>query len=202
MDTLGFAYHSITPPQLSRLILGSSRLRLVALQAGFTSDIFREFTAEITTYMFPRPPQHIRETETFVTNALTGMRGGWEVVQAITAATTGEFLGCVGLHGHNKGRRPELGIWLKKAAHGQRYGQEAIHTLAAWAVDTIKLDYFVYPVDRANVPSRKIPESLGGTVEATETVTGLGGNVLDLVVYHIQPAAVRAAGIAYEVEAG
>ena len=58
----------------------------------------------------------------------------------------------------------EPGIWLKKDAHGKRYGREAIRIVSNRAVDNLDFDYLVYPVDRDNIPSRKIPESMGGLV--------------------------------------
>jgi len=38
---------------------------------------------------------------------------------------------------------------------------EAIQTLISWAAEHIDFDYAIYPVDKANAPSRKIAESLG-----------------------------------------
>lgn len=34
-----------------------------------------------------------------------------------------------------------------------------------WAQDNILFDYLLYPVNKDNIPSRKITESLGGVVE-------------------------------------
>ncbi len=36
---------------------------------------------------------------------------------------TGRFLGCAGLH-ELEAARPELGVWLKKSAHGNGFGRE------------------------------------------------------------------------------
>ena len=98
---------------------------------------------------------------------------------------TSEFLGCVGLHGEKNVRTPELGIWLKQAAHGSGYGREAVHLLVNWAIANIDFDYFLYPVDRRNIPSRKIPESLGGKVVKEFENTTPTGKFLDMLVYRI-----------------
>ena len=68
------------------------------------------------------------------------------------------------MHGKSSVITPEFGIWLKIGAHGKKLGREAIETLALWAVDNIDFEYAIYPVDRANVSSCKIPEYLGGTI--------------------------------------
>ena len=48
-----------------------------------------------------------------------------------------------------------------------------------------QFDYLIYPVDRANIPSRKIPESLGGIIFEEKKTKTMSGGVLDEVVYKI-----------------
>ena len=62
---------------------------------------------------------------------------------AITKKENGEFLGCCGFHGKGNPRTPELGIWIKKDAHGKKYGREAIKTLTSWVVENIDFDFIV-----------------------------------------------------------
>jgi RNA binding exosome subunit len=50
---------------------------------------------------------------------------------------------------------------------------------------------FVYPVDRRNAASRKIPEALGGEVVSTTMTTGQAGNPLELVTYRIDASTAR-----------
>jgi RimJ/RimL family protein N-acetyltransferase len=101
----------------------------------------------------------------------------------------GEFLGCCGLLPKETPRTPEVGIWIKKGAQGRKYGREAVETLAAWAKASLDLEYLVYPVDKANAPSRKIPEALGGVLLHEMQVCKPNGETLDLVVYKIHPSA-------------
>ena len=63
--------------------------------------------------------------------------------------------------------------------------QRAIHALYGWAVEHLDLRAFVYPVAKANTPSRRIPESLGGLVVAEREAPAAGGRILDEVVYRI-----------------
>ena len=180
-----FSFSGPNPIDLTSLRIEGERIILRSIQESDSAEIFKEFTAEITRYMFPKPPKKIEETLSFISESRKGMRGGWDLVLVITKKEDGEFLGCCGFHGRGKVRTPELGIWLKKAAHGRRYGREAIQTLTAWAVKNIDFDYLIYPVDRANIASRKIPESLGGVIFEEKQVQAMSGHYLDEVVYKI-----------------
>lgn len=170
-------------PDLTALRLEGDRVMLRSLQEGDAADIFVEFTAEITRYMYPKPAATIDDTLAFIADSQAGMRAQTDIVLAITRDR--EFLGCCGVHLTQGPRTPELGVWLKQAAQGHGYGREAIAVLAAWAVANLDFDYAIYPVDRANLPSRKIAESLGGSVFEEKKVPALTGNILDSVVYQI-----------------
>ena len=170
---------------LTALSIVSKRLNLISISDKYSADIFREFNDGIIRYMLPRPANHIDETLAFINDSLRGMRGGWNLVLAITEKDSGAFLGCCGLHGKGQYRTPELGIWIKKSAHGHKYGQEAIQSLVDWTFKHLEVDYLIYPVDRANTPSRKIPESLGGFIFEEKQVQTARGGVLDEVCYKL-----------------
>jgi [ribosomal protein S5]-alanine N-acetyltransferase len=180
-----FSYLTSVTIDLLSLTIEGDRLRLVTISDEFEQDIFQEFTDEITIYMLPSPAKDIEETRSFIAKSRDAIAAGNNLQFAILSKTTEEFLGCCGLHGEEKIRTPELGIWLKKNAHGSGYGREAIHTLVNWSRKNIDLDYFIYPVDRRNITSRKIPESLGGKIIEEFTVETLTGKFLDEVVYKI-----------------
>ena len=135
----------------------------------------------------PEPPHKIEETQAFITESLTGMALGYDLVMVILHKESRAFLGCCGFHGRGKPRTPEFGIWLKQSAHGQHYGREAIRTLGFWVVKNIEFDFAIYPVDRANVPSRKIPESMGGKIINEKQVKTMRSDTLDELVYKISP---------------
>lgn len=60
-----------------------------------------------------------------------------------------------------------------------------MHLLVKWTRENIDLDYFIYPVDRRNISSRKIPESLGGKVIEEFENTTPTDKFLDMLVYRI-----------------
>lgn len=167
------------------------RIKLLSINPAYAEEIFKEFTADIIRYMLPKAPEHISETEAFISASQKGMREAYEVVTIIVDKASGEFLGCCGLHGKGRLRTPEFGIWLKRSAHGNHYGGEALRTLGSWAMKNIDLDYVVYPVDRMNVPSRKIPESLGGIIVHEKMVPTMRDGFLDEIVYKIEPKALK-----------
>lgn len=180
-----FHFFSPQPPDLLSLTIEGDRLGLVAISDEFEQDIFKEFTSEITLYMFPSPAEDIEETRSFIVESKRSMQAGNNLQFAILSKKKGEFIGCCGLHGEGKVRTPELGIWLKKSAWGSGYGREAIQTLVNWSRNNIDLDYFIYPVDRKNIASSKIPESLGGEIVGELKVETPKGKILDEVVYKI-----------------
>jgi [ribosomal protein S5]-alanine N-acetyltransferase len=172
------------------LTIAGNRIQLVTISNQFDRDIFREFTEEVTLYMFPSPAREIAETRCFITESRQAIQVGHNFRFAILSKS-GEFLGCCGLHGEENVRTPELGIWLKKSAHGRGFGREAIHTLVDWARRNIDIDAFIYPIDRRNIPSRKIPESLNGKIIKEASKETPTGKFLDLVVYQIEGVPIK-----------
>jgi ribosomal-protein-alanine N-acetyltransferase len=172
---------------LLEVAIPSERVLLVPTSRDHAEEIFRQFTAEVTRYMYPRPAERIEETLEFIAAGRANMEAGTELQLTILARETEAFLGCCGLHGKGQERMPELGIWLRKGAHGHGYGREAIAALVDWAFRFLDLDHILYPVDRRNAASRRIPESLGGVVVGEKRDQGMAGNPLDLVIYRLDP---------------
>ena len=143
--------------------IDSERLRLVPTSPIYAEDMFAEFTAEVTTFMGPKPAEVVEETFAFLAGAVDDLVHGRCLQVAILLKASSEFLGHAGLYDLTS-RTPELGIWIKRSAHGNGYGREAVEALVRWAIGSVEFDYLLYPVDRRNLPSRRIPESLGGVV--------------------------------------
>jgi ribosomal-protein-alanine N-acetyltransferase len=173
-------------PDLETIEILAARVALRPVRMIDAESIFEEFTPEITKYMFPRSPTVIAETESFIRESTESRRAGTELTLVITSRATCEFLGCCGLHGMSDPYEPEVGIWIKKSAHGQRLGREAVAALCDWAFEHLVVTGIVYPVDRENLASRKIAESLQGVVFAEAPRQTMNG-VLDAVFYRILP---------------
>jgi RimJ/RimL family protein N-acetyltransferase len=162
------------------------RIALSPISFEHAKDIFHEFTEDITRYMVPKPLDEITYAYEFIETSRENMKAGLEAVFAITEISSGDFIGICALHGNEAPETPELGIWIKKSAHGKKLGREAICRLVKWAKDSLDILYFIYPVDRDNIPSRKIAESLGGVVLYVRVRESMSGATLNELVYKIE----------------
>ncbi|BAU43320.1 GNAT family N-acetyltransferase [Leptolyngbya sp. O-77] len=166
--------------------LETARLWLEPVSRDDRLAVFQEFTAAIATFMYPKPPQEIRETDEFLSHALKQNTSGTDLHLTIRRRETAEFLGLCGMT-QIQTPTPELGIWLKEAAHGQGFGKEAIARLKAWADEHLDYECLRYPVDRRNLASRKLAEHLGGRIVGKYTQMNLSGRMLDVLEYRIYP---------------
>jgi RimJ/RimL family protein N-acetyltransferase len=162
----------------------SARLLLVPISMKYRNEIFSEFSDEITIFMYPAPAKDISETEEFIKDSLKGLSNGNNLQLVILSKDSQKFFGCAGLH-HIDSKTPEMGIWLKKTAHGKGYGKEAMTAVKKWADENLDYDYILYPVADKNISSRKIPESLGGKIEREYDEQGMGGNKYHCLEYRI-----------------
>lgn len=174
---------------LSHVIITTERLQLVPVSKKYAEKIFREFTLEVTTYMFPKPAETINDTLAFITMAQEQLHKGESFNVSILQQDTQELLGGGGINNINTAI-PELGIWIKKSAHGHTYGREAVTGLKNWAEKNLSYDYLIYPVDKRNIPSRKIAESLGGVIKKEYEKINQSGKRLDMVDYWIYKSSI------------
>ena len=167
------------------VVINTERVRLQAISRKFTDEIYQNFTPETTEYMMPAPPTERANTAAFVESALLGLDRRDDLHLVICLHDGGEFLGVCVLRAGGQPDEPELGIWLKKAAHGHGYGLEAITALKKWAETHLEYERLLFPVDRRNTPSRRIPEELGGKIIAEKKITSMSGTELDVVIFGI-----------------
>lgn len=170
----------------SDITIKTKNLCLKGITLDYKDIIFKEFTAEITTYMFPRPAEEIEETIEFIETSIKKNKNGSELQIVILDKGNEDFLGCGGLH-HINGKTPELGIWIKKSAHGHGYGKEAMVALKEWADKNLDYEYILYPVAEKNYPSKRIPEFLGGKVAREYDRVNLSGKNQHFLEYRIYP---------------
>ena len=170
--------------KLQDLVIETARLRLLPTSESYAEEIFREFTPEITIFMHPKSPDKIEDTLEFIRTAREKMLNNQDLVVVILDKFSKEFLGHGGLHGIHKDT-PEIGIWIKKSAHGKKYGREAVVALKGWADKNLIYKYLRYPVDKRNVPSRKIAESLGGEIKKEYKKMNMAGKKVEEEEDHI-----------------
>jgi ribosomal-protein-alanine N-acetyltransferase len=163
--------------------------RLVLHPTSFVDlgPIFRDFNDRVTRYMFPSPPRSSVETATFITDSMDAMIKRTNLQLTILRKDArNQFAGCAGLN-NPESRTPEIGIWLAEKSQGMGLGLEAVEGICDWAAVEVECDYIIYPVDRANVPSRHIPESLGAEIEDEYDRITQDGRTLNILEYRIYP---------------
>lgn len=170
--------------ELGSFSIETERLLLRPVSMEYAEEIYKEFDDEITEYMSPSTPEDIADTKKFIEESTKGFLKGEEIVAVILKKNTLEYLGNGGIH-HIDTKTPELGIWIKKGAHGNHYGREAIAGLKKWADMNLDYKYLKYPVAEENVSSRKIAESLGGKEVLKYPHANQKGVPLNIVEYHI-----------------
>lgn len=168
----------------TNLVIKTKRLSLEAITFDHVDVIFKNFTKDITEFMYPQPSNKKKDTIDFIDGSLKAMKKGTNIQQVIIHTHSREFLGAVGLHNTNS-ETPELGIWLKKDAHGCRYGLEAITGIVEYAKENLDFKYLKYPVDKDNIPSRKIPNKLEAKVESEYSLKNVIGKELNIIEYRI-----------------
>jgi len=162
----------------------TKRLLLVPADTKYAYEIYSNFDIETTKYMYPKPADNINETLDFLNNSICEMRKGTNFQLIIIEKETEEFVGCAGFHDLDN-EVPELGIWIKREKFGKKYGQEAIKGIVNWAVKQNKWKKAKYPVDKRNISSRKIPESLNGIIVKEYKEKNMNGIELDEVEYEV-----------------
>ncbi|HLC69938.1 MAG TPA: GNAT family N-acetyltransferase [Patescibacteria group bacterium] len=169
----------------TKVTIETERLRLVPIALGYLEEIFKEFTPEVTKYMFPQPTGDIKDIRKFISESLERMKKGENLQLVAINKVNREFLGCVGLHEIHK-PDPEMGIWLKRSAQGSGYGKEAMLGVKKWAEGNLFYEHIKYPVAKANNPSRQVAEYLGGKVVKEYMGTNQNGDKMEEVEYWIE----------------
>lgn len=147
----------------SQIKIETKRLKLVSVSGKYKDEILREFTPQITRYMPYTPNGNEEEVQDFLDKAKLGLINGADFVFASIHKDNEIFLGCCGIHNITEDAM-ELGLWLKTDVHGQGFGTEIIEGLINFIEGNLKFNYLIYPVDKENAPSRRIPEKLGFSV--------------------------------------
>ncbi|MDD3123003.1 MAG: GNAT family N-acetyltransferase [Candidatus Izemoplasmatales bacterium] len=164
------------------LSIESNRLLLVPVSTQHANEIFFNFDPNVTKYMYPSSAKDISETIAFINSSRKKMEEGIEFVYAILLKPNFDFIGCGGVH-HFDQLIPEFGIWTKSSSHGNHFGREAV--LLTYEHFKSKYKAFKYPVDKDNIPSKKIALSLGGIISKTYVEESMSHRILHIEEYVI-----------------
>jgi RimJ/RimL family protein N-acetyltransferase len=144
--------------------ISTERVTLRPFDDGDAPETFAAITPGLTRFMNWEPPPSLEKFAEVWRSWLSAMNTGSELYFVIRASQ--EFVGIAGLHGLGEDQ-PELGLWIKEAAQGNGYGQEAMAALLAWASERFGPSAFKWPVAVDNAPSRRLAEKLDGVLVGT-----------------------------------
>ncbi|WP_353070127.1 GNAT family N-acetyltransferase [Tunturibacter empetritectus] len=143
----------------------STRLQLSTFEMADAEEVFACITPAVARFMSWEPPKSFTEYKAR-REARLQAADPTEFAFVIRRRDTKECLGITALERADL-PSPELGIWMKEAAHGQGYGGEAVRAVAEWAAKDLGKDTFLYPVAVENTASRHIAEKLHGEIIGT-----------------------------------
>ena len=168
---------------LSELLIETDRLIMKISEVTEAQEINHEFTPDITTYMYPSNVG-LNGTKEYLLKTIEDAKQSINFDCGIYLKN-GEFVGR-GCFYFKKDGAIELGIWIKKSAHNNKYGQEAVLGLKKWLETNAKYSYLKYPFDRANIGSQKIAEAIGGQYFSEyKTPNQDGSKILDIIEYRV-----------------
>lgn len=163
----------------------SARLSIRPFSSNDADAAFQCITPSLTRFMAWEPPADRESFDRVWQTWLPAIAAGSDYVFAIRQRDSGAFLGLVGFH-HVNDVSPELGVWIREDRHYEGIGREAVRLVVEWACLTLGTQCFTYPVAEENYPSRRIAESLGGTVTGRRETPKYQS-----VIYQIPPRLIR-----------
>lgn len=168
---------------MTDFLLQTQRLRIVPFDMRYLEDYTAQFTEEITALQYPDPFPGTEEARAFLSEFLELMDAG-EMLELMILTREGRFLGSFEVFGW-KGDRAEIGLWLRKDAHGQGYGSEALGAVLEELRRQNRFTACLYEADRRNAASIALVRRFGGRETEVNRITTESGKELELITYEI-----------------
>jgi [ribosomal protein S5]-alanine N-acetyltransferase len=163
----------------------TERLILEPVSLEYANEMFNELTEEIVKFLSFYKPKAVDEEITFINDSIKGMKDGKKLMLVVLDKKTREYLGNAGIENIDT-NAPEVGIWIKKKAHGKKIGREAVLGVKKWADRNLIFDYIIYPFHKDNIASRKIAEALGGVYASSGIRSFPSGKQFLADIYHVK----------------
>jgi len=163
--------------------LKTKRLVIQPFTNAYLEDYYQDFTDEITQYQYPDSFSDIESAHQLVSAFVADMERG-EMLELVILTQDGAFLGSLEVFGLRE-QTPEIGLWLKKSAHGQGYGYEALNAVLQSLNETGKYLYYLYEADVRNTPSIRLAQKFQHQKDGYEEITTDSGKRLMLQTYRI-----------------
>jgi RimJ/RimL family protein N-acetyltransferase len=141
------------------LNLKTNRLILRPIHEKYIDEIYINFTKKVTEFMPFNPSGNKNEIISFVENSIESLIKKTDIVFVVLDSDE-NFLGCCGIHNINE-ESVEVGLSLKEDSQSRGLGTEIVILLIDFIEQNLEINYIIYPVDKNNIKSRRIPEKLG-----------------------------------------
>lgn len=162
----------------------TSRLKMVPIDLKYANDFWIEFNEVVTKYMYLAPFKNIDQVSEFIKKSTFDNQRGTEF-QLVILQNSGEFIGSISLHKIDT-EYPEFGLWIKTSAQRKGYGLEAIRGVYDAVQSQLKYKKLIYPVNKNNLASIKIPLSLSGIITSEYSMQTPKGTIMHCVDYSIE----------------
>jgi [ribosomal protein S5]-alanine N-acetyltransferase len=162
----------------------TERLVLEPVSLKYANEMLEELTEEIVRFLSFYKPKSVNEEIDFINDSIKGMKNGKKLMLVVLDKATREYLGNTGIENIDT-KTPEIGIWIKKSAHGRKIGREAVLGVKKWADTNLVFDYIIYPFHKDNIASRKIAEALGGIYASSGIRSFPSGKQFLADIYHV-----------------
>ena len=167
---------------MDNLILETKNLILKPIEMSDAEAVFHFFNENVTKYMYPSPAKTIQDTYQFINHSMSLREQDKEIVWVARLKYDDTFVGCFGLHRKDT-KTPEVGLWIQEGLFGKKLGIEGMTEVINFTKEYVTFEYIIYPVDRRNISSRNIPETLGGILTKTYKKKTESGKELDTLEY-------------------
>lgn len=145
-------------PETKRLFLREWTMQDLDAWAAILSD------AEVMRY-YPKPFDR-QNVQDWIAWNLENYRMDGFSLWAVHLRATGELLGDCGI---TMQQLPEIGFHMKKSVWGQGYATEAARACLMWGMQQTDFPAFDYYQKSTNLPSRRVVERLGMTLQEIDT---------------------------------
>lgn len=167
------------------VILQTERLCIRPFDFSYLEAYYKEFSDEITRLQYPDSFPDMEAARETVSEFVQEMEQG-NMLELVILSKEGEFIGSMEAFGIRE-EAPEVGLWLKKAAHGNGYGYEALKALIEYLDSFRVYTHYIYEADVRNQPSIHLVHKFSHKKKGCEEIVTESGKKLNLEMYYIDP---------------
>jgi RimJ/RimL family protein N-acetyltransferase len=147
---------------------------------------------EIPRWTMIPAPYGTADAAGFLLTAAEQARTGEGAMLAVVDERSGTVLGSIGVTVDRRHGIGEIGYWVAAEERGRGVATQALHLLAAWALEALGLARLELTVHPPNAASRRVAEKAGFECEGLlRAYRDQRGERVDLLMYSLLPGELR-----------